>query len=120
LLAIWRIRHGVDLVVLGQVMFMTGRIVPHLDRKAELCYEFGARLAIDAYHSAGVSRIDVSPIEADFLIGRSYKYLRGRPRAAFLYISPDTVAGLRPWLRQSRVALRMRPRSPRCAGTIEK
>jgi kynureninase len=91
-----RIRHRVDLVVLSQVMFMTGRIVPHLDRLAELCHEFGARLLVDAYHSAGVFRIDVSAMKADFLIGGSYKYLRGGPGAAFLYISPDAVAGLRP------------------------
>jgi kynureninase len=95
-LLIERIRRGVDLVVLSQVMFMTGRIVPRLDCLAELCHEFGSRLAIDAYHSAGVFPIDVSAMKADFLIGGSYKYLRGGPGAAFLYISPDAVAGLRP------------------------
>jgi kynureninase len=95
-LLIERIRHGVDLVVLSQVMFMTGRIVPRLDRLAELCHEFGARLAVDAYHSAGVFRIDVSAMKADFLIGGSYKYLRGGPGAGFLYISPDAAAGLQP------------------------
>jgi kynureninase len=95
-LLIEKIRRGVELVVLSQVMFMTGRIVPHLDGLAELCHEFGARLAVDAYHSAGVFRIDVSAMKADFLIGGSYKYLRGGPGAAFLYISPDAVAGLRP------------------------
>ncbi len=96
-LLIERIRRGADLVVLSQVMFMTGRIVPELDRLAELCHEFGARLAVDAYHSAGVFPIDVSAMKADFLIGGSYKYLRGGPGAAFLYISPDAVAGLRPF-----------------------
>jgi kynureninase len=95
-LLIESIRRGVDLVVLSQVMFMTGRIVPQLDRLAELCHEFGALLAVDAYHSTGVFRIDVSAMKADFLIGGSYKYLRGGPGAAFLYISPDAVAGLRP------------------------
>jgi kynureninase len=95
-LLIERIRRRVDLVVLSQVMFMTGRIVPQLNRLAELCHEFGARLAIDAYHSAGVFRIDVRALKADFAIGGSYKYLRGGPGAAFLYISPDTVAGLQP------------------------
>jgi kynureninase len=96
-LLIERIRRGADLVILSQVMFMTGRIVPELDRLAELCHEFGARLAVDAYHSAGVFPIDVSAMKADFLIGGSYKYLRGGPGAAFLYISPDAVAGLRPF-----------------------
>jgi kynureninase len=95
-LLIERIRRGADLVVLSQVMFMTGQIAPELDRLAELCHEFGARLAVDAYHSAGVFRIDVSAMNADFLIGGSYKYLRGGPGAGFLYISPDAVAGLRP------------------------
>jgi kynureninase len=75
-------------------MFMSGRIVPQLDRLARLCHEFGSRLAIDVYHSVGVFPIDVSAIKAEFVIGGSCKYLRGGPTVAFLYISPGAVAGL--------------------------
>jgi kynureninase len=69
----------VDLVVLSQVMFMTGRIVPQPDRLAKLCHECGSRLAIDVYHSVGFFPIDVSAIKADSLIGGSFTYLRGGP-----------------------------------------
>jgi kynureninase len=119
-LLIERIRRGVDLVVLSQVMFMTGRIVPQLDRLAELCHEFGARLAIDAYHSAGVFPIDAPAMKADFLIGGSYKYLRGGPGAAFLYISPEAVAGLLPvdigWFAKEEPFRYKREERPRLAA----
>jgi kynureninase len=88
---------GVDLVVISQVMFMTGQIVKHLDRLAQACHQRGARLLVDCYHAAGVIPMDVEQLGADFAIGGSYKYLRGGPGACFLYIAPGVLdAGLRP------------------------
>jgi kynureninase len=52
---------------------------------------------VDSYHAIGVFPLDVAAMNADFLLGGSYKYLRGGPGACFLYISPDALAsGLRP------------------------
>ena len=91
------LRLGADLVVVSQVMFMTAQVVTGLDRLAEACHAHGTRLLIDAYHAIGVLPVDVQALHADFLIGGSYKYLRGGPGAAFLYISPDVLdSGLRP------------------------
>jgi kynureninase len=54
------------------------------------------------------------------MIGGSYKYLRGGPGAAFLYVSPDALAsGLRPldigWFAKEEPFLYERPDPPRFA-----
>jgi kynureninase len=86
-----------DLVVISQVMFMTGQIVKHLDALAQACHQRGTRLLVDAYHAVGVIPMDVVQLGADFVIGGSYKYLRGGPGACFLYLAPAAMeAGLRP------------------------
>jgi len=91
------LKPGADLVVVSQVMFMTAQVITGLDRLANVCHEHGARLLIDAYHAIGVFPVDVQALHADFLIGGSYKYLRGGPGAAFLYVSPGILeSGLRP------------------------
>lgn len=87
-----RLRDGIDLVVVSQIMFMTGQIVEGLDRLADACHRTGARLLVDAYHAVGVIPVNVAAIGADFLVGASYKYLRGGPGAGYLYISPDALA----------------------------
>ncbi len=115
-----KIRDGVDLVVISQVMFMTGQIVHGLDLLAERCHEVGARLLVDAYHAVGVFPLDVVTIKADFMIGGSYKYLRGGPGACFLYISPEALSsGLKPidigWFAKDQPFLYARPDPPRFA-----
>ncbi|MBB5341146.1 aminotransferase class V-fold PLP-dependent enzyme [Tunturiibacter gelidoferens] len=115
-----KIHDGVDLVVISQVMFMTGQVVPDLDLLAEHCHKAGARLLVDAYHAVGVFSIDVARMKADFMIGGSYKYLRGGPGAAFLYISPDALSsGLKPidigWFAKDQPFLYDRPDPPRFA-----
>lgn len=91
------LRPGTDLVVISQVMFMDGQIVHDLASLAEACHAIGAKLMVDAYHAVGVIPVDVAAMKADFVIGGSYKYLRGGPGACFLCISPETLAGgLRP------------------------
>ncbi len=89
--------NGAELVVVSQVMFMTGQIVRCLDALAKACHQRGTRLLVDSYHAVGVIPMDVVQLGADFVIGGSYKYLRGGPGACFLYIAPEVLdAGLRP------------------------
>jgi kynureninase len=116
-----KICDGVDLVVISQVMFMTGQVVPDLNLLAKRCHEIGARLLVDAYHAVGVFPVDVAAMGADYLIGGSYKYLRGGPGAAFLYVSPDAMAsGLRPvdigWFAKEEPFRYERPDPPRFAA----
>jgi kynureninase len=91
------VNDGAELVVISQVLFMTGQIVRGLDMLAQACHQRGTRLLVDSYHAAGVIPVDVGQLGADFVIGGSYKYLRGGPGACFLYIAPAVFeAGLRP------------------------
>ncbi|HYK34629.1 aminotransferase class V-fold PLP-dependent enzyme [Alloacidobacterium sp.] len=91
------LRSGVDLVVISQVMFMDGQIIHDLPSLAEACHAIRARLLVDSYHAVGVFPLDAAAMQADFMIGGSYKYLRGGPGACFLYLSPEALcSGLRP------------------------
>jgi kynureninase len=85
------VRAGVDLVVVSQTMFMTGQILSDLKELADACHQNGALLLVDAYHAIGVIPVDVGHVNADFMLGGSYKYLRGGPGACFLYISPQAL-----------------------------
>jgi kynureninase len=109
-----------DLVIVSQVLFATGQVIPHLDRLAVECHRSGARLLVDAYHAIGVFPVNVTAMQADFMIGGSYKYLRGGPGAAFLYISPATLeSGLQPidigWFAKDQHFAYARPDPPRFA-----
>ena len=111
------VRRGADLVVISQVMFMTGQIVGGLDRLADACHLHGARLLVDSYHAVGVITVNAASMRCDFLIGGSYKYLRGGPGACFLYISPAALdSGLRPldtgWFANSDEFAYRRPDTP--------
>src|SRR6202012_1156470 len=63
-----------DLVIVAQVLFATGQVLPYLDRLADDCHTSGARLLVDAYHAIGVLPVNLAAIQADFAIGGSYKY----------------------------------------------
>jgi kynureninase len=87
------IRPGVDLLVLSQVMFQTGQVLPGLTAAIEKAQAAGARVLLDVYHSLGVFPVDVGVLGVDFAVGGSYKYLRGGPGACFLYIAPRHLHG---------------------------
>ena len=111
------VKDGADLVVVSQVMFMTGQIMTGLDRLAKTCHERGAKLLVDSYHAVGVIPVDVVQMGADFVIGGSYKYLRGGPGACYLYIAPKVLeSGLRPldtgWFAKADVFEYRRPELP--------
>jgi kynureninase len=86
----------VDLVVVSQVMFNTGRCVTDLGEVVARTHRAGGRVLLDIYHSLGVLPVDVRALDVDFAVGGSYKYLRGGPGACYLYIAPCHLdAGLR-------------------------
>jgi kynureninase len=108
---------GADLVVVSQVMFISGQIMDGLDRLADACHRHGARLLVDSYHAVGVIPVDAVAMQCDFMIGGSYKYLRGGPGACFLYISPSALdSDLRPldtgWFANSEEFAYQRPDLP--------
>lgn len=80
-----------DLLVLSQVMFMTGQLLTDLPAIVERAHAQGARVLIDTYHAVGVVPVDLTGLQADFAIGGGYKYLRGGPGSCWLYVRPDIV-----------------------------
>ena len=87
------LNRGADLIVLSQVMFNTGQVLPELPSLVAAAHERGARVLLDVYHSLGVFPVDVAALDADFAVGGSYKYLRGGPGACFLYLHPRHLDG---------------------------
>ncbi|HEX4522502.1 MAG TPA: aminotransferase class V-fold PLP-dependent enzyme [Casimicrobiaceae bacterium] len=84
---------GVDLVVLSQVLFNTGQVLPALPELIEAAHAGGARVLLDVYHSLGVLPVDIASLDVDFAIGGSYKYLRGGPGAGYMYLHPRHLDG---------------------------
>jgi kynureninase len=82
-----------DLVVISQVMFHTGQVLPELPALIAAAHAGGARVLLDVYHSVGVFPVDVMALDTDFAIGASYKYLRGGPGAGYLYLHPRHLDG---------------------------
>jgi kynureninase len=79
---------GTDLLILSQVMFATGQIMPGLAQAVARAHEVGARVLVDSYHAVGVIPVSMEELDADFMIGGSYKYTRGGPGACWLAIHP--------------------------------
>jgi kynureninase len=86
-------REGADLVVISQVVFNTGQVLPELPALIASAHAGGARVLLDVYHSLGVFPVDIAALDVDFAIGGSYKYLRGGPGACFLYLHPRDLDG---------------------------
>lgn len=82
-----------DLVVVSQVMFVSGQVVTGLDRLVKGAHAHGAKVLIDLYHAVGAMPVDVAALDADFAIGGCYKYLRGGTGACYLYVHPRHLDG---------------------------
>ena len=114
------IGRGADLVVVSQVLFQTGQVLPELPSIVGAAHAAGARVLLDIYHSLGVFRVDVAALNVDFAVGGSYKYLRGGPGACYLYVHPRHLdAGLRTldtgWFAKASPFSYERPDPPRYA-----
>ncbi len=112
---------GADLVVLSQVLFQTGQVMPDLPGIVAAAHAAGARVLLDVYHSLGVFPIDLEALDVDFAVGGSYKYLRGGPGACFLYVAPRHLdAGIGTldigWFAKESPFAYQRPDPPRYAG----
>jgi kynureninase len=84
---------GVDLLVVSQVVFNSGQVLPGLPALVAAAHAQGGRILLDVYHSLGVFPLDVAALDVDFAIGGSYKYLRGGPGACYLYLHPRHLDG---------------------------
>lgn len=82
-----------DLVVISLVMFLTGQWLSDLPLLIKTAHAHDARVLVDLYHAVGVLPVDVQILDTDFAIGGCYKYLRGGPGAAWLYLDPRHIEG---------------------------
>jgi selenocysteine lyase/cysteine desulfurase len=85
------------LVAVSAVLFMSARIVPHLDAVVPTCERHGAELLVDAYHALGPLPFPIADLgltEA-WITGGGYKYLQLGEGNAFLRIPPHA-HGVRP------------------------
>jgi kynureninase len=87
------LRAGADLLVVSMVFFDTGQLLTGIDEVAGAAKSCGARVLVDLYHAAGALPVDVQALDIDFAIGGAYKYLRGGPGAAWLYVHPQYLDG---------------------------
>lgn len=87
------VREGAELVVLSQVLFNSGQVLPDLPDLIATAHSVGAKVLVDVYHSLGAMPVDVGALDADFAIGGAYKYLRGGPGACFPYLHPRHLDG---------------------------
>jgi kynureninase len=78
------ITNDTNLVVFSLVMFNDSRIMLRAKELIEKAHQVGAKVLVDAYHAVGVIPVDMKDLGADFMVGGSYKYMRGGPGACWL------------------------------------
>ncbi len=79
---------GADLLVVSLVFFDTGQYLADIKTVIDAARAMRAEVMLDLYHVAGALPVDVAALDVDYAIGGSYKYLRGGPGAAWLYVHP--------------------------------
>ncbi|MCI0734887.1 MAG: aminotransferase class V-fold PLP-dependent enzyme [Beijerinckiaceae bacterium] len=87
------LRGGADLCVLSLVFFDTGQLLAEIGAIIGAAKVNGVPVLLDVYHAAGALPVDIEALDVDFAIGGSYKYLRGGPGAAWLYVHPRHLDG---------------------------
>lgn len=82
------IRPGANLVVVSIVCYATGQLIEGVEEIIACAHAEGAWVLLDAYHAAGAMPLPHGCVNADFIVGGSYKYTRGGPGACWLAIHP--------------------------------
>lgn len=81
-------RHSPDLLVVSRVCYATGQEIPELRELIAETHARGGLTLVDAYHAVGAMPVSMPALDADFMIGGSYKYTRGGPGACWLAVHP--------------------------------
>jgi kynureninase len=83
------IEENTDLLVFSLVMFRDAKILRRAGEVIARAHANGAQVFVDAYHAVGVIPVDMALLGADFIVGGSYKYMRGGPGACWLAYRDD-------------------------------
>ncbi|MCQ8891495.1 aminotransferase class V-fold PLP-dependent enzyme [Pseudoalteromonas carrageenovora] len=86
---------NIDLVFISHVYSNTGVQAPVNDIVA-LSKRTSSLSIIDVAQSAGVLSLDLTALNADFMIGSSVKWLCAGPGAAYLWVNPEQLASCEP------------------------
>lgn len=78
----------VDLVFISHVYSNTGECAPVVEL-AELARRLNVLSLVDIAQSAGVIPLNLTQLNADFVIGSSVKWLCGGPGAGYLWVNPQ-------------------------------
>lgn len=80
---------GADLIMVSQLMFGTGRWVPHLDQLASLAAPEGPWVVIDGYHSFMAVPQPLGSLETScFFLAGGYKYAMSGEGIALMHCPP--------------------------------
>ena len=85
----------IDLVFVSQAYSNTGQLAPIYDI-VKLAKANHTLSIIDVAQSAGVIPLDLTELDADFMIGSSVKWLCGGPGAAYLWLNSKHIERLAP------------------------
>ena len=88
------IDENTDLVVFSLVMFRDAKILRRAGEVIARAHAVGAKVFVDAYHAVGVIPVDMASLGGDFMVGGSYKYMRGGPGACWLAYRDDSLRTL--------------------------
>src|ERR1700687_97516 len=83
----------VSLASISSVHWSDGGLID-IEKVGAALRQRGAAFLIDATHSAGVLTMDVRPLDPDFVIFPTYKWLLGPYGRAFLYVAKRHQAGI--------------------------
>ncbi|WP_461146349.1 aminotransferase class V-fold PLP-dependent enzyme [Spirosoma pulveris] len=96
--------HRPVLIAMTHIPTNSGLVLP-AEEMGKLCRKYGIWYLLDAAQSVGQLPIDVTRIQADFLVATGRKFLRGPRNTGFLYVSDRVLeAGLAPLFIDRRAA----------------
>jgi selenocysteine lyase/cysteine desulfurase len=78
---------GTALVVTPHVHWIHGTVID-IEAVARRCRSVGAVLVLDTTQSTGALPLDLAPVDPDYLVAASYKWLLGPYSLGFLYVAP--------------------------------
>ena len=88
---------GARLVAVSAVEFQSGLRMP-IEAMATLAHAAGAEIFVDAVQACGAVPIDAASAGIDYLAAGAHKWLMGLEGAGMLYVNPDRIASLRPYV----------------------
>jgi kynureninase len=96
-IATWQqyIQPSTSLVFISQVYSNTGQQAP-VKEIVSLCKQLACLSLVDVAQSAGIIPLDLTQLDADFMIGSAVKWLCAGPGAAYLWLNPKHLAECEP------------------------